>query len=383
MGTTLVGIVGSGLIGRDPFDRRCWSGSSYFFFTALAAQGALHRAFGVEAPRARRWLLMAGNFRRDRAAWRARFYSDPRYRDALTAEVRRRLRPDDLGHDFLQLGAMYDVPRLLDGRARCFSYHDGNLAEKLRSPNAPVGLGARRIDRALAYERRVYHGIDKILTMSEYLRRSFIRDFDVPEDRVVAVGAGINLDEVPGELAEKRYDGREVLFIGVDFARKGGWELLKAFQRVRGRYPDARLHIVGPRELAIPPDLEGGVSFHGFLNKSNPADRARLDELFGRCCLFVMPSLYEPFGIAPLEAMVHQLPCLVTNRWALAETVTPGETGDLVECGDVDDLAAKLGALLADPDALRQMGDAGRRMVLERYTWDRVARRVVAEVSNN
>ena len=47
-----------------------------------------------------------------------------------------------------------------------------------------------------------------------------------------------------------------------------------------------------------------------------PEQRARLETLFRRCCLFVMPSRYELFGIAPLEAMVNQIPCLVTNRWA-------------------------------------------------------------------
>ena len=124
-----------------------------------------------------------------------------------------------------------------------------------------------------------------------------------------------------------------VLFIGIDFPRKGGWELLKAFRAVRERLPGATLHLVGPSALKLPPRLEGGVVFHGFLNKDDPAGRAKLAELFRRCCLFVMPSLYEPFGIAPLEAMVHRIPALVTNASALKETVTPGETGDLVECG--------------------------------------------------
>jgi len=99
--------------------------------------------------------------------------------------------------------------------------------------------------------------------------------------------------------------------------------------------------------------------------------------LFRRCCLFVMPSLYEPFGIAPLEAMVNRIPALVTNASALKETVTPGETGDLVESGDVDDLRSKLIALLSDPDALRRMGARGRQVVLERYTWGSVVERAI------
>jgi glycosyltransferase involved in cell wall biosynthesis len=377
----LVGITGSGQIGRDPFDRQCWSGSSYFFFTGVKDRGVLHRAFGVEVPTWQRCLYMARNLRLDRQAWREHFYMDRGYRDALTEEVRRHLEPGDFGHDFLQLGAMFNVPRLVDGRARCFSYHDGNLAEALRSPNAPRGIAARVIDRALAYEKDVYHGMAKVLSMSDYLRQSFLRDFDLPEARVVNIGAGINLESIPDPVSDKRYDSREVLFIGVDFARKGGWELLKAFRAVRGRLPDARLHIVGPRALKIPPDLEAGITYHGFLNKNQSEGRARLADLFRRCCLFAMPSLYEPFGIAPLEAMVHQLPCLVTGRWALAEMVVRGETGDLAECGNVDDIAERLAVLLANPEALARMGQSGRRRVLERYTWDQVVDRLVRVIA--
>jgi glycosyltransferase involved in cell wall biosynthesis len=378
----LVGLVGSGRVARDPFDPRQWSGSSAFFFTELRRRGRLHRAFGVEVPAWRRALYMARNFHPRRDAWREHFYMDVGYRDALTAQVRRRLEPGDFAHDFLQLGAMFDGPSLVRGGGRCFSYNDGNLAELLRSPHAPRGLSARKIDRALAYEKRVAHGLRKVFTMSEYLRQSFIRDFGVPAERVVNVGCGINLQTIPDPVPGKRYDCREVLFMGVDFPRKGGWELLRAFRGVSDRFPDARLHLIGPHELTIPAELQRGVVFHGFLNKSDPAGRERLADLFRRCCLFVMPSLYEPFGIAPLEAMAHQLPAVVTNRWALQEMVTPGQTGALVECGSAEDLEAKLVSLLSDPAALERMGAAGRQMVLDRYTWDKVVQRVLEEMSD-
>lgn len=377
-----IGIIGSGLMGRDPFDRRCWSTSSYYFFTALQRRGALARAFGVEVPRVFRYGYIARNFRLDRSAWQMSFYNDTGYRDALTAEVSKALCSDDFsGKSFLQIGAMFNVPGLLRGRAPCCSYHDGNLAQTLRSPYAPKDLDTRFTDLALSYERRVYHGMSKVLAMSDYLRRSFIDDFGVPEERVAVVGAGINLESIPEALPHKRYDTREILFIGVDFARKGGWELLKAFHAVRQSMPNAILHIVGPTDLTIPPGLEGGVTVHGYLGKTKPEERERLERLFERSCLFVMPSLYEPFGIAPLEAMSHQLPCLVTDGWALREIVVPGVSGDLVECGSVDDLATKLRSLLNQPDALRRMGEAGRLRVLENYTWDHVIDRILRETA--
>jgi glycosyltransferase involved in cell wall biosynthesis len=372
----LVGVIGSGNIGRDPFHSRSWSGLSAAFFTELQKQGLLRRAFGVEAPRWKRYLYMARNMRLDRKLWRERFYMDTRYRDALTREIGARIEAEDLQHHFLQIGGMYDVPQLLDGKAHCFSYHDGNLAELIRSPNAPRGLGARRIDCALAYERKIYEGMSLLFVMSEYLRESFINDFGLPEERVLTVGAGVNLRAVPPHYPNKNCDGCEILFMGVDFERKGGWTLLEAFRGVREGLGRGMLHIVGPASLAIPPRLRAGVRFHGFLDREEPAQRSLMNAIFRRCCLFVMPSFYEPFGVAPLEAMVHQIPCLVTNRWALREMVTPGVNGELVECGKVDELESKMLALLSDPERLLRMGENAREKVLRYYTWEGVVQRM-------
>jgi glycosyltransferase involved in cell wall biosynthesis len=376
-----VGIIGSGQIGLTPFDRQSWSGSSRFFFRECERQGLLSRAFGVEVPRLKRYAFMALNYSPNGRRWRTRYYMDPRYREALTKIVRTRLLPDDFDHSFLQIGAMYDVPGLVNGRCPCFSYHDGNMAQSLRSPYAVKGLNAESVRRGLEFEKRVYRGLTRIFTMSEYLRQSFIDDFDVPPARVQCVGAGVNLERLPERPQDKMFDTKAVLFIGVDFARKGGWQLLRAFKTVRKRHPDARLHIVGPRELAIPAELSDGVEHHGFLRKTDATDRSRLEELFRRCSLFVMPSLYEPFGIAPLEAMAHQLPCVVTNGWALREIVTPGCNGELVDVGDEDSLASTIIGLLSSPDTLGRLGENGRQRVVADYTWEKVVTRLKAGIA--
>lgn len=378
----LVGILGSGLIGYDPFDRRCWSGISYYLFNELTKRHALHRAFGAEVNPLPKLLLRLGQIHPDREVWRRHYYMSRAYREALTAEVLGRLEPDDFEHDFFQIGAMYDVPRLVARRARCFSYNDGNLVQSLKSPYSPTNLSVKRVDEGLRFEREVNHGLDRIFVMSHYLRRSFIEDYGVPADRVSNVGAGVNLDTIPEPSSTKRYDTQQVLFIGVDFPRKGGPQLLEAFRQVRTTHPRATLHIVGPHSLFIPPGLDGGVQYHGFLSKSNPTSWDTLRHLFERCSLFVMPSLYEPFGIAPLEAMLYQMPAVVSRAWALEETVQPGVTGAHVEPGSVDDLVDRLTTLLAAPEDLKRMGEAARERVLRHHTWPQVVERMVSEIQS-
>lgn len=371
----IVGIVG-GSVGSDPWSPQNWSGSGYFLFQTLKRHGVLERAFGAEIPRLERWRLMARNFAPQRNLWRKQFYLDRGYRDALTRAFGEHLRETDYAHNLLQVGAQFSIPALANGRARCFSYHDSNIAEYMQSRFAAKNISKQRVEQAFAYERELYHSVDKVLAMSEYHRQSFIRNFDVPPDRAVNVGCAPNLEKFPDFIEGKPYDSRELLFIGIEFDRKGGTLLLNAFKAVHQQYPDAKLHIVGPRELSIPSELSGGVVYHGYLSKRVPEQKAQIDELFRRCCAFVLPSFYEGVGISSLEAMLHQMPCVVTNAWGFRDAVRPGDTGYLVECGSVDDLVSRLSQCLSNPADLKRMGENGRRMVLEHFTWDRVAERI-------
>jgi starch synthase len=358
-----------GSVGSDPRSPKTWSGSCAPFVDALNSAGILNGAVGIEVPRFYDSVLRAKNFNGNRSVWRSHYYFDPAYRDALTRVARRVRVPSPY---LLQLGHMFSLPQAFPDR-RCISYHDGNLAERLKSGFGLAGISARRIDQALRYEEQVANQMAAVFTFSEYLRQSFVADYHVPANRVFNVGGGINLAEIPAMCPDKSYTAPRILFIGADFRRKGGPQLLEAFRIVRKSVAAAELHIAGPASLETVPE---GVYFHGHLSKADPAQRHQLESLFRDSTLFVLPSLYEPFGIAPLEAMVYQLPCLVTDGWALRETVTPGLTGDLVAKGAVEPLASKIIELLSDPGRLVTMGRSGREQVLREFTWEAVARRI-------
>ena len=362
-------VVFGGSIGSDPLSPKTWSGAGPFLVNALKNNGILDKAVGVELPAWHKNLLLLKNFHLNRTVWRQHFYADPAYRNALTAAARR----IPVASPFLlQPGSMFSLPEAFPAK-RCISYHDGNLAELLKSGFNTQGISAKRIDQSFRYEERVSNQMTAVFTFSEYLRQSFIRDYHVPASRVFNVGAGINLSTFPEPDPAKDYTTPRILFIGTQFARKGGPQLLEAFQQVRQTLPTAELHIVGPTSV---PDLPPGAIAHGHLSKANPAHIEQLETLFRQSTLFALPSLYEPFGIAPLEAMLYGIPAVVTDAWALAESVTPGRTGALVEKGSVSDLAQKLTQLLSDPTKLAEMGRNGRNQVLAQHTWPTVAARI-------
>ncbi len=134
--------------------------------------------------------------------------------------------------------------------------------------------------------------------------------------------------------------------------------------------PDAELLIAGPPRVAGP--LPPGVRLLGRL------EPAELSRLYARASLFVMPSLFEPFGQVFLEAMEHALPCVGSDRGAIPEIIVNGTTGLIAPAGDPRALAERIIDLLRRPDTMRLMGERGRARVRERFTWPAVARRIDA-----
>ncbi len=374
--TAFFGLIGSGLVGRDPFDRRSFSGISYYFFKECERQGLLLGALGCELEGWRKWLYLTLSYHRQKNLWRMRYYLSTRYRNQLTQILSSKLPRNQRIGTLLQIGAMFDGSQLLQQGAYLTSYHDGNIGMRLRSPYAARGFDEHRAQQALAYEQSVAKRMDRVFVMGDYLAESFEHDIGVEKRRIVNISHGANLDEIPLPDPGKNYAAAEVLFVAVEFDRKGGRTLLPAFQRARKRVPDAILHVVGVR-TPPPGDLPmDGVKWHGFLKKEVPEEAAILESLFRRCTVFVLPSLYEPFGISVSEAMLYGIPPIITGDWGVAEKVVPGVSGLHVKPGDEDSLTAALTELLSDPGKTESFGLAARQRGLERFTWPSVVSRL-------
>ncbi len=245
-------------------------------------------------------------------------------------------------------------------------------------------LEEREFRAVRARERAIYEGAAMILTFSERLRRSFLEAFGLPADRVRAifVGANFPIDRVPAVPARREGRGPVVLFLGRAFHRKGGDLLLRAFAKARARVPDARLLIVGPDTL--PPELQTpqpGVEFIGFVDKGTEAGAERLQRAYAEARVFCLPTRFEAFGVAFLEAMHYELPCIGPSAWAVPEIIEPGVTGLLIPPEDEERLADALVDLLSDPVRAERMGLAGKRRLEELFTWPRVAERLVEAVA--
>jgi glycosyltransferase involved in cell wall biosynthesis len=231
-----------------------------------------------------------------------------------------------------------------------------------------VPLANRRVrDEWIELERSVYRNAAYVFPWSEFARRSMIEDYGVAPERAIATGVGANLSLDRIDPA-KDYGSQTALFVGYEFERKGGRVLVRAWERVRRALPRAELIVVGPR--TPPPEDVPGIRW------VRRMPREELERLYRKATLFVMPSLFEPWGHVFLEAMGFGLPCIGTDTCAMPEIVQRDRTGLLVPPGDDEALADALVTLLADPERSREMGRAAHAEVVRRHTWDRVIERM-------
>jgi alpha-maltose-1-phosphate synthase len=359
-----------------------WSGSAKSVVDHLRGAGHRISTADVDLYGPARWLTAGLEFSPNRKRWGVRYHLGnagyrQRTRRAAAAIAQQRGQVECI----LQIGATFEPSQR--GNLPYALFCDSNIETSLEGAKFGVSdagwLTPAEFEAIRVREKRIYQNACAVMTISDWLRNSFIEHFGLPEDRVFTVGAGPNLDlsRVPAPRTAPRSGPPTVLFVGKQFERKGGAHLLEAFRIVRARMPGARLVIVGP---TIAPTTEPDVEWLGNLDKNKPGEWARMSAAYQDADVLCLPSLFEPFGIVILEAMFFGLPCVGTAAWAIPEMISHGETGYTFPRADVPALADRLTDLLSNPAQAHQMGLAGRRRAEARFSWTEVANRMTEQL---
>ncbi|RPI59818.1 MAG: glycosyltransferase family 1 protein, partial [Planctomycetaceae bacterium] len=157
-----------------------------------------------------------------------------------------------------------------------------------------------------------------------------------------------------------------VLFLGRLTMQKGPEYFLQAARRVVDHYPKVRFVMAGSGDMItmcirLAANLKLGkyVTFTGFLRGEDVARIYRMADLY------VMPSVSEPFGIAPLEAMSHNVPVIISKQSGVSEVLTHALK---VDFWDVDEMANKILAVLRHPPLQKTLRQAGQ-IELRKLSW--------------
>jgi glycosyltransferase involved in cell wall biosynthesis len=358
----------------DPSQKATWSGIPASLMGGLEAAGVEPVPIGIEPPapllaastnlvaaayvRPQRDLRTAVKNARQAARASASLATVTSW--AVPGALRRAGRLDGV----IQIGTGYT----LRSETPVVTYEDMTIPQTRTHPYAGWDLLTRRsFDSRMARQRRAYEMAAGCCLTSPWAAESVLGDYGIAAEKVHVVGIGCNH---VAPAVEREWGTPRFLFVGLDWERKNGPGLLRAFARLREELPTVRLDLVGGH----PPVDQAGVTGHRVLRLDVPEQHDRLERLFAAATCFVMPSHSEASAIAYVEAATAGLPSIGTSAGGSAYLI--GEGGLVVDPADDEALLTAM-RRLADPETAATMGAVAKERS-RLFSWEAVAARILA-----
>ena len=242
----------------------------------------------------------------------------------------------------------------------CFSFSSEMLSERLWLT----------LDKH--YVKRASH----IIAVSQHTKHDLMEYLKLPENRISVIYNGID-HSIFKPYNIKVLDKPYILYVGSERPRKNLGRLLKAFAKLKGDFPELKLVKVGAvgrsegyrRNVMRKLDSLGIIQEVIFVGPVSELDLARY---YSSASLLAYPSLYEGFGLPPLEAMACGCPVVTSNNSSFPEVV--GEAGIMVDPYDTDALAQAMKQVLTD-DKLRDDMDGKGLEQAKKFSWEETARK--------
>jgi glycosyltransferase involved in cell wall biosynthesis len=245
-------------------------------------------------------------------------------------------------------------------------------------PEITAIYGARSRRGCVKIEQNVIENARACIFSSKWAAASALKEYGVSGDRVHVVPFGANLETLPDRdtfAASEMAGTCRLLFVGVNWTRKGGDLAVAVLDQLSALGVNAQLDVVGAEPP--PSSRRASLVFHGELNKNKKSDVAKLKELYAKAAFLLVPSRQEAFGIVFCEASAFGVPSLTTDTGGIGDAVENGTNGFTL---DVNAGPTAYASLIAEywsnPAKYLQLRKTTKRRSAERLNWERWGERV-------
>ncbi|HQP27373.1 MAG TPA: glycosyltransferase family 4 protein, partial [Candidatus Syntrophosphaera sp.] len=261
------------------------------------------------------------------------------------------------------------------------TYPSGILAKKISKKPLVVHIHATEFDRAGGPGDERVHKIehagmmyaDKVIAVSQYTAQMIMSRYRIDTAKIRIVHNAFTLSEESVTSKKRIFKGPTVLFLGRITLQKGPDYFLEVAARVLKVHPEARFIMAGSGDMgrkllrdSASRKLQNRFLFTGFLN------RAQVEDILRASDIYMMPSISEPFGISPLEAMAFGLTSIISKQSGVAEVVNHAFK---IDYWDVELMANTVNHLIENPDKCSKMGMDGMREVNQIH-WKEAAEKI-------
>jgi glycosyltransferase involved in cell wall biosynthesis len=231
------------------------------------------------------------------------------------------------------------------------------------------------------HTKRAVKMADKIIAPSEATKKDIIKFYKIDENKIEVVYHGVN--SIKYQVSGIKQDFKKninILFVGTIQPRKNLVKLIEAFELLKTRYKlcviSYKLIIAGGKgwmadevyKKAKESKFSDEIIFTGSVSDDELAD------LYKNAEIFVMPSLYEGFGLPVLEAMSYGVPCVVSDNSSLREIA--GDSALLVDAHNSNDIAEKINILLNDEELRKDLSHRGLENI-KKFSWIKAAEKTL------
>ncbi len=274
-----------------------------------------------------------------------------------------------------------DAVLLIDGLA--YGAFPPSLIETVRRPIVALvhhplgyetGLSEQRARALVASERVALSATRKVVATSPVTARLLIAEFGVPAAHIVVAEPGTE----PAARAEGTGDPIELLAVGAISPRKGYPILVEALSELRHLPWHLTIAGAADRDATAAAALSAAITRHGLADRIRVVGglpRPELEALYSAADIFVMPSLFEGYGMVLAEAMARGLPIVCTTGGAAAETVPDG-AGIKVPPGDASAFGGALRDVLLSPALRQRLASESWQAGQALPRWDDTARKI-------
>lgn len=315
----------------DPKDISGWSGTVYHMYHALEKSG--HKMipagnlkypfyFLLRIARKGILVLLGKHFP---------FRWEPWIHKSFARQIKRRLK--GVEYDLIFSAVPLPIAEL-DVDCPVVFFADATIAGRIGYYEKCTDLLSHSIRMGNLAEQKALDRCSAVFYSSDWAAETAKKYYAVSDKKVHVVPLGANIecnrtaDDIEHILAGKNWDVCRLLFVGVEWGRKGGDFAVEVARRMNDAGVPTELHIVGCDPDKSVPDF---VRRHGFISKKTQEGKAQLDRLFEEAHFLFVPSRAECYGLVYCEASSFGLPSVATRTGGIPTIVKEGENGFLIE----------------------------------------------------
>lgn len=359
----------------NPLDKRSWSGTTYYTYQQIKKNYDVEVFNYKWTWRLREWLTMQKSLNRKLFKKQTAVEFLRSYAKYFSKQLEKDLRKRPV--DVLFVSASSQMIAYLETEIPIIYMTDATFQQLQGYYPYFSNLAAYNIRQGIELDKRAFQKTAHCMLASEWNKDSAVNDYAIDVNKISVIPCGANLDTIPSmsDLNLNTSGQCRLLFLGVEWDRKGGDIALETFRILKQRGMNPQLQIIG----CVPPpdsyrdDLSGetGITVIPFLDKNNPEDFRQLQKIFFQTDFLLLPTRAECAGVVFSESSAYGIPSITTNTGGVSTYVMDGVNGYALpfEAG-AEAYAQKIDRLVSNQKVMQDLRLSSRKYYEEKLNWD-------------